>query len=417
MAALWREFIDEPTLTLLGDARKALDDDEWRAIICDGASCGDPDLAAQCVKLAASISRLAMGQAKHGTDERPSIADTAALVQSRLRYAHVAGARCACHIAKLLPAEGRALLNLYQQGTTGTRSVLLSVATRRGDDEPSTQMLVLGLSDRAKGVRQAAAYACTRCTSPKLAEALEERATTEPDAELRALLAQQLSLVTKGYWLGEVEYGHREIIVNIEGYHPSTSVPQAAIETYGERECAGYYQRMLRGVSSPTYDEDSRWVGDRHAEWLLTDEFRAFQQSVPSASLEDASDPAKRAALQAKLKAQPTPFITADDFLDGNEDEFSIGPNLDPHPGLKAFRKVLGDLTKHPDTRGIFFEIDEVPDIGWPYAQWLYICTTAPVPTIEKALRRLKPDTVSAATGEVPHPAPEGAQWLAAWWD
>jgi len=64
------------------------------------------------------------------------------------------------------------------------------------------------------------------------------------------------------------------------------------------------------------------------------------------------SDLRKLAALLKLLREQvgaetaENASVDAQIFLDGNDDEASIGCNLDNHPGLQAFRDVVARVAK-----------------------------------------------------------------------
>ena len=58
--------------------------------------------------------------------------------------------------------------------------------------------------------------------------------------------------------------------------------------------------------------------------------------------------------------------IPVEEFFDGNDDLGSIGCNLDPHPGVDAFRNFLTGLLGRPDER----LLDEDDETSAPMVQW-----------------------------------------------
>ncbi len=113
--------------------------------------------------------------------------------------------------------------------------------------------------------------------------------------------------------------------------------------------------------------------------------------------------------------------IEALKFLDGNDDEASIGCNLEPHPGLDEFRRVVTEVTRRPDVSAAFVSIQEdMGDEDFPFTDAILVCTSAASRVIETAFASLSPDEVySTSTEEVSRlpKAVHGHRWLTVWWD
>jgi hypothetical protein len=58
--------------------------------------------------------------------------------------------------------------------------------------------------------------------------------------------------------------------------------------------------------------------------------------------------------------ADAYPVVSLVLFFDGNDDPASIGPNLDPHPGIRTFERVLEDIRRRPEVSDVVVQIDEV---------------------------------------------------------
>ena len=86
------------------------------------------------------------------------------------------------------------------------------------------------------------------------------------------------------------------------------------------------------------------------------------------------------------------PVVPLELFFDGNDDPASIGPNLDPHPGVQKFERVLGAIRERPEVSNVVVQIDEVIEGEWPYAQAVYIITTASPGDVHSWAAELQPD-------------------------
>jgi hypothetical protein len=71
------------------------------------------------------------------------------------------------------------------------------------------------------------------------------------------------------------------------------------------------------------------------------------------------------------------PVVSLDLFFDENDDPASIGPNLDPHPGVRTFERVLKEIRDRPEVSDVVVQIDEVIEGEWPYAPAAYVISTA----------------------------------------
>jgi hypothetical protein len=105
------------------------------------------------------------------------------------------------------------------------------------------------------------------------------------------------------------------------------------------------------------------------------------------------------------------PVVSLDLFFEGNDDPASIGPNLDPHPGVRTFERVLRGIRERPDVAEVVLQIDEVMEGEWPYAQAAYVITTASAQDVHEWASELQPDEL--VEDEIPpwlgRPTPPGA--------
>jgi hypothetical protein len=141
-------------------------------------------------------------------------------------------------------------------------------------------------------------------------------------------------------------------------------------------------------------------------------------------------DLAKRAALIAKIKAIGVSdesgheaVVGIEDFFDGNDDLGSIGANLPQHPGLARFRAELSSIRDRADVSDLVIAIWEVDDReggDWPYAEKVYLATSADDEAVEAWFQPLAPDEIWDVQPETLRPSPElepGHRLLAVWWD
>lgn len=163
----------------------------------------------------------------------------------------------------------------------------------------------------------------------------------------------------------------------------------------------------------------------------------------------------------ASIKSQneaidgPTkPVVSLEEFFDGNDDDGSIGCNLDepfcppsdtrgwlertlrprpavsipaptaPHPGPQGFYKILMTVRERADVQDVLVEIDDLdesPGGAWPFSEVVYVLTRATVQEVEAWVAPLFPDEVrDGYFGDKPSAAPDllpGYQVYAAWWD
>lgn len=139
------------------------------------------------------------------------------------------------------------------------------------------------------------------------------------------------------------------------------------------------------------------------------------------------SDPKKLAALLAALResgdgeSAEGSCIDAAKFLDGNEDESSIGCNLDKHPGMSAFREVIARVAGRADVSAVQVCISEdMGDEDFPFTDVVLVCTSASEAQLTKEFAKLTPDEVFETDGRLTKRLPKpqaGQRWLSVWWD
>jgi hypothetical protein len=100
-------------------------------------------------------------------------------------------------------------------------------------------------------------------------------------------------------------------------------------------------------------------------------------------------------------------------FFEGNDDPSSLAPNLEPHPGVRTFERVLGEIHARPEVADVVLQIDEVIEGEWPYAQAAFVITTASAEDVHGWADELQPDEYVGEEDEIPpwlgRPTPPGA--------
>ena len=109
-------------------------------------------------------------------------------------------------------------------------------------------------------------------------------------------------------------------------------------------------------------------------------------------------------------------------FFDGNDDQASLGCNIDPHPGIARFHEILGQIRRRDDVQDVVVGIFEVDDDDvWPFSEAVYVLTSARAADVKKWVKELRPDEVTE--GElfnevVGMPTIEaGNRIVQLWWD
>jgi hypothetical protein len=136
----------------------------------------------------------------------------------------------------------------------------------------------------------------------------------------------------------------------------------------------------------------------------------------------------KRAALVDGILALAAlqdvmPVVSVEAFFDGNDDCGSIGCNLPEHPGVQRFYSILAAIKARSDVQDVLVGIYEIVDdeTSWPFAETVYILTSADGSVVQEWVAELQPDEV---TEGFPYGDPPGAPTLApgthpirVWWD
>ena len=115
-------------------------------------------------------------------------------------------------------------------------------------------------------------------------------------------------------------------------------------------------------------------------------------------------------------------LVTRQEFFEGNDDEGSIGCNLNDHPGVAAFDDAFRQIEDIDGVADVYFaitEIDETYDSIWPFTDTAYIVTRLAPSAFESVLRPLEPDEIAAGTESFANPPeiPAGSQLIRVWWD
>jgi hypothetical protein len=131
-----------------------------------------------------------------------------------------------------------------------------------------------------------------------------------------------------------------------------------------------------------------------------------------------------RSTIQELGGQDANPVLALELFFDGNHDVYSIGPNLEPHPGLETFYRVLREIRERPDVADVVLEVVEVMqgDDEWPFVDTAYVITTAETERVHEWASALEPDPPEEGwLRHSPPPGapgvPEGHHIVALWWD
>lgn len=121
------------------------------------------------------------------------------------------------------------------------------------------------------------------------------------------------------------------------------------------------------------------------------------------------------------------PVVRIDLFFAGNDDVASIGPNLDPHPGVETFYRVLRDIRERAEVSDVVVQISEVMEgeDEWPFVEAAYVLTTASDEQVHAWARELQPDapddgaTTWLYDSPPPGapPVPDGYRVVTLYWD
>jgi hypothetical protein len=126
-----------------------------------------------------------------------------------------------------------------------------------------------------------------------------------------------------------------------------------------------------------------------------------------------------------KIRLGPEQFgqlVPIAEFFEGNDDLGSIGCNLDPHPGVAAFRDVLTGLLRRPDVEAVYAQISELDpgEESWPFTDTVLVAGKMSVDELRNAVSSLQPDEVGDAWQFGVSPAiaeRHGSPILVVWWD
>ncbi|RZS32658.1 hypothetical protein EV193_11134 [Herbihabitans rhizosphaerae] len=116
--------------------------------------------------------------------------------------------------------------------------------------------------------------------------------------------------------------------------------------------------------------------------------------------------------LLAEIERQGDPAaVGLELFFDGNDDPASIGCNLDEHPGVGTFARVLRAVRDRPEVDDVLVGISEVmPDGEWPFSDTVHVLTAASAGDVAGWVAGLGPDDVAKAELN-------GRPAIALWWD
>ncbi len=129
-------------------------------------------------------------------------------------------------------------------------------------------------------------------------------------------------------------------------------------------------------------------------------------------------DTAKRLELVERLKSlglpspeRPSPLVTLEEFLIGNDDYGSIGCNLTPMLGPQFFFEKLKFIRSQPSVQDVLVEVIEVEEEDptmWPFADRVYVFTDRTPEDVAHWTVSLQPDAIEKGfVNGKPYTAPE----------
>lgn len=95
------------------------------------------------------------------------------------------------------------------------------------------------------------------------------------------------------------------------------------------------------------------------------------------------------------------PVVPLELFFADNDDPASIGPNLEPHPGVGTFFRVLAGIRDRPEVADVVLQVSDVlpGEDEWPFVEAAYVVTTAAPETVHEWAAELEPDPYEPGTG------------------
>jgi hypothetical protein len=121
------------------------------------------------------------------------------------------------------------------------------------------------------------------------------------------------------------------------------------------------------------------------------------------------------------------PVVPLELFFDGNDDPASIGPNLEPHPGMETFARILRAIRDRDEVSDVVLQVSEVlGEDEWPFVDAAYVLTSASPQQVHDWARELEPDEYvedvpqAWPQGDPPPgapPVPPGHQVVTLFWD
>jgi hypothetical protein len=119
----------------------------------------------------------------------------------------------------------------------------------------------------------------------------------------------------------------------------------------------------------------------------------------------------------------PEPVVSLEQFFADNVDLGSIGCNLNPHPGIATFYRVLRGIRDRPEVDDVLVGITQVPENGeWPVADHVYVITTASPAEVAAWAAPLNCDKPgegwwNGGPPRWPIQVPRDAHIVTLWWD
>ncbi|MEO7753364.1 MAG: hypothetical protein ABIS35_08115 [Terracoccus sp.] len=119
--------------------------------------------------------------------------------------------------------------------------------------------------------------------------------------------------------------------------------------------------------------------------------------------------------------------VTLEQFFEGNDCDWSIGPNRDENIDLATVHRVLFELRDRSDVHDVRVELDPLefetyPDDEWPYASGVAVITRLDPGEVDSLTLEADTDPSGgpsdSAAWLVDGPAvPDGHHYVGVWWD
>lgn len=121
------------------------------------------------------------------------------------------------------------------------------------------------------------------------------------------------------------------------------------------------------------------------------------------------------------VPGERVPMLTLEEFFEGNEDDGSIGCNLEPSVQPSDFYEWLKAVRERSVVDNIYIQVVDCEPGRWPFSDKIWIVTSASIETIRDWIpEELRPDEIEAGIDneyleEIK--IPENMQAVCLWYD